>query len=178
MDFGDHVKYLMKKLELDAGDVTVLEGCAAKRYAVDNHELYLKELGVSLKEYLFDSDKTNGIFLWQNKKPVVLVKNKQLIGTLAHEMRHAWQYKNKEKKKFKIKVNILNNHDGKFIECLKKIHYTFISRVELDANRYAFYHCIRCCIIKEWAEYLVKSFPKSIVIFGSILLAKLCSFIF
>ncbi|GGN59269.1 hypothetical protein [Oceanobacillus indicireducens] len=155
LTFQDHVKELKKKLNLD-DEVIVIPVNDEKERLVKYEQFYKEKCDISLTELLIKSKIINGVFLWHLDK-VVLVRNEQLIGTLAHEMRHAWQYKNSEKKRFKIKLNITPTNEKLLKRLLRWMHYNFFSRVEFNANKYAFRYCIRHGFVKEALYYLMKS---------------------
>ncbi|KOS68383.1 hypothetical protein AEA09_07315 [Lysinibacillus contaminans] len=64
------------------------------------------------------------------------MKDEEKIRTLAHELRHAWQYKNKE-----YKFKIPNTNFQKF---MGNVIY-WVSEKELDAHKYAKYYCRDNC---------------------------------
>lgn len=93
------------------------------------------KLGHEAEEYIRKNSEsscldkiTQGAFI--HKDNIVAVVNPKNIKTLAHEMRHAWQYKNKETKGF--------NFDGS--EKTNIFNY-FFSKKEADARKFAKYYC-------------------------------------
>ena len=156
LTFEDHKKILNKILNLDEKVKIIVVNDKVEN--LNEYEQFYKEkYNISLTELLIKSDKSNGMFLWHIDE-VVFLRNEEMIGTLAHEMRHAWQYKNRKKKKFKIKLNIITKKDNIFKKMLKSIHYTFFSRVELDANKFAFHYCKLNGFKKDAVKYWKKSY--------------------
>ncbi|MDP4092549.1 MAG: DUF3920 family protein [Bacillota bacterium] len=78
MDFTYHSNELKNKLNIAP---VILAGPEACRVITDN--------GGTITQ--------NGGFLWNDGQFIVAVKDENHIGTLAHEMRHAWQYMNQVK---------------------------------------------------------------------------------
>ncbi|MDF2606225.1 MAG: hypothetical protein K0S34_415 [Bacillales bacterium] len=87
IDFEAHVENL--KLDLDVNP-TVLEGIEA--------EIFIKSFKYKMADNGGYDPKTN----------TVAVKDPENIGTLAHEMRHAWQFKNKDQYCFNFLKNTTN----------------------------------------------------------------------
>lgn len=126
-DFKGHFEKIKSKLELKL-DFKVIIGEEARNIIV--------KYGGSPNQ--------NGAFIHKNiNQKIVTVINTKRIGTLAHEMRHAWQYENKEKYGFDF------FNDSPTDKCL---YYT--SKKELDANQYAFKYCMNNRLIITALEYL------------------------
>lgn len=84
----------------------------------------------------------NGAFLWENYEHQVALRNKTSIATVAHEMRHCWQYfHSSDKFKFKrpAKYSKLRNF---FRRIIYDMFYLFNNK-ELDAEKYSIYYCKR-----------------------------------
>ena len=120
LTFEEHVEILKQELDIDPA---VLKSTEAK--------LFISKFG-NPKTY-------NGGF--DPETNTVAVKDPNRIGTLAHEMRHAWQYKNKDKNIF----NFLNSKTN-------LIAYPF-SKKEWDANKYARRYCKNIGLTKMANEY-------------------------
>ena len=93
------------------------------------------KLGDEAKEYIRKNsneqclDKiTKGAFIYEHN--IVAVVDPKNIKTLAHEMRHAWQYKNRETIGF--------DFDG---SKKTKISDYIFSKKEADARKFAKYYC-------------------------------------
>ncbi|KFZ32286.1 hypothetical protein JS44_12495 [Anoxybacillus flavithermus] len=84
------------------------------------------------------SKNTRGIYPWSVDEDLILIKSKNYIGTLAHEMRHVWQYK-KAKDKFCWSEPCRN----KFKECLDKMIYLVSKKNWMQTNTLEI-------IAKEW----------------------------
>ncbi|GAV11347.1 hypothetical protein [Paenibacillus sp. NAIST15-1] len=124
-----------------------------ERIIFDTHTENLKrELNVDPLVFFGDEAKEktkkygsifHGAHVWEEESEFVAVKDINQIGTLAHEMRHSWQYKNKDKENYifrssKDKPWIIR----KLIRALYLIYYPF-NRKELDANKYAVEYCTK-----------------------------------
>lgn len=87
-----------------------------------------------------DANLAKGIYLWEDEIDLVAVRDVTRIGTLAHEMRHAWQYKYREINGYTFR----QPPKGKIKRMLARIkyrhNYSFDKR-ELDANKYAANYC-------------------------------------
>ncbi|MFB0845065.1 hypothetical protein [Paenibacillus oleatilyticus] len=64
--------------------------------------LFGKEAIEKTKKY---GDLFNGASVWENNENLVAVADLEKIGTLVHEIRHNWQYQNKDMKGF-TKTNL------------------------------------------------------------------------
>lgn len=126
--FKKHEENIKKFLDLDE-TVKVLVGEEADNYVDEHKEIYKERHKEELESKY---KKVNGIFLWWENENTILIKSEEKIGTLAHELRHAWQYKNK-KYKFKIPKT-------KYQKNKEKVIY-FVSSKELDAHKYAKNYC-------------------------------------
>lgn len=93
--------------------------------------LYGEEANEKMKQYFKDYKKKsyNGYFNPLTNEVYILILNKFSIGTLAHELRHAYQ--------FNIKGEYFNFPDDWF----KKDPFYKCRYAELDANRYARDYC-------------------------------------
>ena len=121
LTFESHVKNIKKELDINP---EVLKGTDAKKL---------------IKQ--FNRIPGNGGFVWIENTVAVINPNR--IGTLAHEMRHAWQFKNKDKLNFNFKKTIKN--PLAYVVCPK----------ELDANKYARDYCKRMGLHGMAYGYLV-----------------------
>lgn len=83
---------------------------------------------------------TRGIYIWENNKNLVAVRDIKKIGILAHEMRHAWQYKNRKSNKFEFKQPPKARLLRMLGSLIYKHNYAFDSR-EYDANIFAIDYC-------------------------------------
>ncbi|MCY9593987.1 hypothetical protein PC41400_14660 [Paenibacillus chitinolyticus] len=82
-----------------------------------------------------------GAHVWEENPEFVAVADTNNIGILAHEMRHSWQYKNRNKENYTFRSSsnkpwILK----KLARALYLIYYSF-NRKEMDANNYAIEYC-------------------------------------
>jgi hypothetical protein len=89
-----------------------------------------------------------GAYLWENGENIIAMPNKDMIGTLAHEMRHAWQMKHKDYRRY-----FTQPKNNSFL--MKKIrrfnyllHYSF-RKEERDANKFALNYCKRMGLLKD-----------------------------
>ena len=147
MRFEEHVKKLRVELEVEP---LLLVDVDARNYL--NQKRY--------KGY-------NGLF--KSETNTVFVKQSNKILTLAHEMRHAWQYKNRIKENFDFSDN--KTVISKLIE---KLTYPF-SRKEWDANLYAFRYGFRQGLRKDAILYFL-SMPIFGLIYGFVTFA-ICTFL-
>lgn len=140
--FEEHAADIIKFLNLD-NSLSIFVGDWATKYAENNDEIYLREHKKALKASFKG---VNGLYLWWENENTVLLTEKN-IGTLAHELRHAWQYKNREQEGFNFK-----KPSGKIGRIIEKINYCG-SRKEIDANMYARCYCKMAGMEKEARDY-------------------------
>lgn len=138
LKFEEHVEEIIKDLELD-NNIKVYVGKCAIEYVKNNDEVYCKKHKKSLKSYFRSC---NGLYLWWENENIVLVKRKKYIGTLAHELRHAWQYKNRKEKGFDFSRSVKERY--------------LISKKEIDANEYARDYCKKKSLFKTAKKYSCK----------------------
>jgi len=102
-----------------------------------------------IKKHKKDEKPQNGGYLfWTN---TVAIINKKRIGTLAHEMRHAYQYEHRMRKgyEFSRDTKAINNRCDEIIY--------LASRKERDANWYALRYLIfNTLAYKQIIEYIYK----------------------
>ena len=127
LSFEDHIKKLKQLLDIDP---CVKQG----EEAIELINLY-----------------TNAKFMhggYEHSTDTIAVPKAMRIGTLAHEMRHAWQYKNRIDKGFSFGVKM-----GK----LKAAIIYLTGKKEFDANYFAFHYCWQVGIKKQAIEHLLKA---------------------
>lgn len=134
MTFEEHVENIKKELGIDSNLQIVCGEDGARDYIESIREKNPSH-AKCLEDMYLKSKNTRGIYPWSVDEDLILIKSKNYIGTLAHEMRHVWQYK-KAKDKFCWSEPCRN----KFKEYLDKMIY-LVSEKELDANEYARDYC-------------------------------------
>ncbi|QPC47100.1 hypothetical protein [Mangrovibacillus cuniculi] len=102
---------------------TILIGADAQNYVDSMEELYLSK-GVSLKKQFKCS---NGMYLWWFNDNTIILKQNFRVKTLAHELRHAWQFENNEDGEFRFIEGVIEKNP---------ILYYFSSK-ERDARKFA-----------------------------------------
>lgn len=108
LSFDMHVEQLKKQLDISP---TVLKGSAAEEF---------------ISKYEYKVSIRGG---YDAESNTVAVKDPTAIGTLAHEMRHAWQYKNRTECSFD------------FSKPTTDLLTYMISKKEWDANMFAYQYC-------------------------------------
>lgn len=101
----------------------------------------------------------NGGYIHADGLNVVAVIEPVRLGTLAHEMRHAWQYKNKEIEGFNFTASPVG-----VVEKIKHQIVYFTGRKEYDANKFALSYCKRMglaeqifgCRLRKYATWFFK----------------------
>jgi hypothetical protein len=87
----------------------------------------------------------NGSFLWKLYENAIVLMREGRVGTLAHEFRHAWQYKNREEEGFVF------DHNEPLDAKLKLSAYA-ASEKEADANEFAKAYCKEYGLTLEASE--------------------------
>lgn len=85
----------------------------------------------------------NGGYIHIDNLNTIAVKDLSRIGTLAHEMRHAWQFKNKIEEGFCFNVPVNK------LEKIKSLIVYLIGKKELDANKFTFHYCMLMGLKKQ-----------------------------
>ncbi|MEO2202412.1 hypothetical protein ABGV42_01495 [Paenibacillus pabuli] len=81
-----------------------------------------------------------GIYIWENDIDLVAVREVKSIGTLAHEMRHAWQYKYRNENNFEFEIP-QTGFIKRLLQRIKYKHNYSFDKRELDANKFAANYC-------------------------------------
>lgn len=126
LTFEDHVEILKEKLSVNP---VILKDKDAKFTIKDSGGSCLQSGGF-IHRLMDDEDKPindRNIYNGVDGKPrtIVVVKKSKFIGTLAHEMRHAYQFENRVELNFDFSKDTKSIY--KYLTCPK----------ELDANIYA-----------------------------------------
>ena len=91
-----------------------------------------------------------GGYIHMDNLNTVAVTNSRRIEILAHEMRHAWQYKNKDTEGFSFTPRPVG-----LLALIRHWLVYFTGRKELDANMFALHYCALMGSKKQVAECLV-----------------------
>lgn len=135
-----------------------------KKLDINPEVVWGKEAVVRVKNYI---RLTRGLYVWENDKDLVAVRDNKRIGILAHEMRHAWQYKNRETNKLKFKQPPKRKYLRMIGSLVYKHNYAFDKR-EHDANLFAIDYCNSVGLQKEAKrmrnEIIINNITKYLVI--------------
>lgn len=129
-----HYEKISKKLELRT-ELRLLYGCIAESYIAEHKN--------------DDQPQNGGYTFWNN---TVAICNPSRIGTLAHEMRHAYQFENNDSFEY-----VFSRETKSILNFMDLIEY-LASRKERDANLFALkYLLLNTFKYDQIAEYLYKS---------------------
>ncbi|MCM3172892.1 hypothetical protein [Paenibacillus sp. MER 99-2] len=119
MEILKHSRRIKELLDLKE-DLVILIGDSGRQY---------------IEQHKKDNKPQNGAYTYWNN--TIAIIDEKLVGTLAHEMRHAYQYENKERYgyKFSRKTQVIVN----WREVVKYI----ASAKERDANLFALKYLIK-----------------------------------
>lgn len=124
----------------------------------------------------YGSDKfTNGAYIYYDNLNIVAVRDTSKLGILAHEMRHAYQYK-WENEKYRWEEGN-NRPKEKTINKFKRKIYYLVCNKELDANKFAYKYCkknkingqILNCFFNVLVTYLFRTIVPVYIILLSVI---------
>lgn len=110
------------KKDLGLGDeVKVYVGEDAQKFIEEKADFYKDKYDIDIKKIYNQKSLKGSFYYWENEN-VILIKNYKDYTCLAHELRHAFQFKNGNLKK--------NNKSTQYFEYI-------LNDNEYDANKYA-----------------------------------------